>query len=282
MGKYILTDHPYLVNKAEPLDNKSKVQTIEERDKLVTDGLVYESLKTYVLDEKKWYEYDGSQWNEIISGSGGDLSDYQKKTDNTLNTTDKTIVGAINEVKDSVTTNYVDLTNKPSINGVELDGNKSLSDLGITNYDDTQVTADISTNKSDIASLKEYKQNKTDNTLDTTDKTITGAINEVNGNLLDTVGFSSNHKNIIHNRKNGLNPYTIPISAIINNASLTELKDIDSTDIGNGKTLVYDSSTQKHKYVANIGTDELVKMDGTTDAKYLSDLIDKSTVVNDN
>ena len=30
------------------------------------------------------------------------------------------------------------------------------------------------------------------------------------------------------------------------------------------------------------GTDELVKMDSTTDAKYLSDLIDKSTVVNDN
>ena len=134
--------------------------------------------------------FDGS----AISGGSGDLSDYQKKTDNTLTTTDKTIVGAINEVKDSVTTNYVDLTNKPSINGVELDGNKSLSDLGITNYDDTQVKADISTNKSDIASLKEYKQNKTDNTLDTTDKTITGAINEVNGNLLDTVGLSADYR----------------------------------------------------------------------------------------
>ena len=78
--------------------------------------------------------------------------------------------------------------------------------------------------------LTDY-QEKTDNTLTTTDKTITGAINEVNGNLLDTVGFSADYKNIILNRKNGLNPYTIPISAIINNASLTELKDIDSTDM---------------------------------------------------
>ena len=136
--------------------------------------------------------------------------------------------------------------------------------------------------KTEIANLNEYKQNKTDDTLTTTDKTITGAINEVNGNLLDTVGFSADYKNIILNRKNGLNPYTIPISAIINNTSLSELKDIDSTDVGNGKTLVYDSSIQKHKYVNTTGTDEFVKMDGTTDANYLSNLIDKSTVVNDN
>lgn len=121
-----------------------------------------------------------------------------------------------------------------------------------------------------------------DDTLTTTDKTITGAINEVNGNLLDTVEFSADYKNIILNRKNGLNPYTIPISAIINNASLTELKDIDNTDIGNGKTLIYDAVTGKHKYVESTGTDELVKMDSTGDAHYLVDLLDKQTVINDN
>ena len=129
--------------------------------------------------------------------------------------------------------------------------------------------------------LTDY-QKKTDDTLTTTDKTVVGGINEIYGTQLDTVGFSADYKNIILNRKNGLNPYTIPISAIIHNAKLTELNDIDSADIGNGKTLVYDSGTQKHKYVNTIGTDELVKMDSTTDAKYLSDLIDKSTVVNDN
>ena len=129
--------------------------------------------------------------------------------------------------------------------------------------------------------LTDY-QKKTDDTLATTDKTVVGGINEIYGTQLDTVGFSADYKNIILNRKNGLNPYTIPISAIIHNAKLTELNDIDSADIGNGKTLVYDSGTQKHKYVNTIGTDELVKMDSTTDAKYLSDLIDKSTVVNDN
>ena len=130
--------------------------------------------------------------------------------------------------------------------------------------------------------LDTNKQDKTDNALDTTDKTVVGAINEINGNTLDNVTFSADYKNIIINRKNGLNPYTIPIASIINNAKIIELNDVDSTDIGNGKTLVYDGATQKHKYVSSIGTDELVKMDSTTDAKYLSELIDKSTVVNDN
>ena len=142
-------------------------------------------------------------------------------------------------------------------------------------FDDTQI-------KKDIADLKADKQDKTDNTLNTTDKTVAGAINEVNGNLLDNVTFSADYKNIILNRKSGLNPYTIPISSIIHNAKLTELNDIDSADIGNGKILVYDSTTKKHKYVDLTGTDELVKMDSTTDAKYLTDLIDKQTVVNEN
>ena len=173
------------------------------------------------------------------------------------------------------TTNYNDLLNKPSINGVELSGNKSLSDLGIINYDDTAI-------KSDITDLQTDKQDKTDNTLDTTDKTVVGAINEINGNALDNVGFSSDYKNIIINRKSGLNPYTIPISSIIHNAKITELNDVDSTNIGDGKTLVYDSATQKHKYVDSTGTDELVKMDSTSTAKYLEDLIDKTTIVNDN
>ena len=173
------------------------------------------------------------------------------------------------------TTDYADLTNKPSINSIELSGNKTLADLGITNYDDTQV-------KADIADLKSDKQDKTDNLLKTTDKTVAGAINEINGNLLGNVTFSADFKNIIINRKSGLNPYTIPIASIIHNAKIAELNDVDSTNIGDGKTLVYDGATQKHKYVDSTGTDELVKMDSTTDAKHLSELIDKSTIINDN
>lgn len=196
----ILINTGFDVGSSSPIDNRTIKNTINERDKLVSEGKVYENLKVYCKDTKKEYRWTGTEWEISFSGSG-DLTDYQKKTDDTLTTTNKTVVGAINEIY---------------------------------------------------------------------------------GTQLDTVGFSADYKNIILNRKNGLNPYTIPISAIIHNAKLTELNDIDSTDIGNGKTLVYDSSTQKHKYVDSIGTDELVKMEASSDAKYLSDLIDKSTVVNDN
>lgn len=51
------------------------------------------------------------------------------------------------------TTDYANLSNKPKINEVELTGNKTLSDLSI--------------------------QSTSDNTLNTTDKTIVGAINEL-------------------------------------------------------------------------------------------------------
>ena len=61
----------------------------------------------------------------------------------------------------SGTTNYNALLNKPSINGVDLIGNKTLADLGITNYDDTQVKADIG-----------KKANATDLTTHTSDTDI--------------------------------------------------------------------------------------------------------------
>ena len=144
------------------------------------------------------------------------------------------------------------------------------------------ISNDDAVNKEYVDNSILTKQDKTDNALDTTDKTVVGAINEINGNALDTVTFSADYKNIIINRKSGNNPYTIPIASIIHNAKLIELNDVDSTNIGDGKTLVYDSATQKHKYVSSTGTDELVKMDSTTDAKHLSDLIDKQTIVNDN
>ena len=92
--------------------------------------------------------------------------------------------------------------------------------LLIENSEDLKSVLDLKADKSDIANLKSDKQDKTDNTLDTTDKTVVGAINEINGNTLDNVTFSADYKNIIINRKNGLNPYTIPIASIINNAKL--------------------------------------------------------------
>ncbi len=153
-------------------------------------------------------------------------------------------------------------------------------------YDDTEVRGLIDTNKANIATntsdISDLTTKIGTTAMGTTATDVTGAVAEVNGNQLDTVSFSSDYKNIVLNRKNGLNPYSIPIAAIINHAKLVELGDIDTADIGNGKTLIYDATTQTHKYVESKGTDELVKMDAASDAHYLADLLDKQTIVNDN
>ena len=340
--KGIQTANEFSLRKKEYLDDRQSFDTIADMGGFddVPDGFITlnkENGKRYEYNSSNTIDIDLGKWREYKSGGSISFDDWKEDTDykkDTLVVKNSTLyICAIAHtstqdfdddlaggnwnvyVGGSGTTNYNDLLNKPSINGVDLVGNKTLADLGITNYDDTQVKTDITdlqNNKvdkvigkslvddteitrlasinnyddtqitKDIADLKADKQDKTDNTLETTDKTVVGAINEINGNSLDTVGFSSDYKNIILNRKNGTNPYTIPIASIIHNSKITEFNDVDDTNIGDGKTLVYDGDTKKHKYVDITSTDELVKMDSTTDAKYLSDLIDKSTIVNDN
>lgn len=71
-----------------------------------------------------------------ISGGTVDLSKYQLKTDETLNTTDKTIVGAINELNEKV-----DLSDYVTKN--ELDerlASIDLSTLATTEYVDNQIS----------------------------------------------------------------------------------------------------------------------------------------------
>jgi len=100
--------------------------------------------------------------------------------------------------------NYANLTGKPKVNNVELSGNKSLADLGIT-YSAIKPATGVP--KSDLASdvqaslgkadtalqsvpntyrtasdqdvIDATKQPKTDNTLSTTSKQVAGAINEL-------------------------------------------------------------------------------------------------------
>ena len=95
------------------------------------------------------------------------------------------------------TGDYNALKNKPSINGVELSGDKTLAELGIEKYDDSQV-------KQMINNLSYRKQEKSDVALKTQDKTLVGAINEINHGLLDNVTFSADYKNIILNRKGNI------------------------------------------------------------------------------
>lgn len=154
-------------------------------------------------------------------------------------------------------------------------------------YDDTQIKqniTDLQTNKVDKVSGKSLVDDTEIvrlGTLDNYDDTnIKASIKTVSDGLMASAGYSADYKKIEIVTKAG-DKKEIDVAPIISHAKLTELSDVDDTNIGDEKTIVYDSATQKHKYVDSTGTDELVKMTSSTEAKYLSELIDKGTIVND-
>ena len=71
-GKGIKITSGFDLSAKLPLDNRYIVKTLEERDSHVTNNRAYEGMKVYVLDEKKEYTYDGTEWTEQ-----GGISDEQ-------------------------------------------------------------------------------------------------------------------------------------------------------------------------------------------------------------
>ena len=104
----------------------------------------------------------------------------QNITDNNLETTDKTVVGAINELdsdKQDKTDNALTTTSKTVVGAIneintEVDLKQNITDNNLTTNAKTIVGA--------INELDNNKQNITDNNLETEAKTVVGAINEIN------------------------------------------------------------------------------------------------------
>lgn len=96
----------------KPLDNRISYATLEAM-RAVTDANIYEGCEAYCVETDKYYKFKSTntvdastgKWRERESGGGG-------------------------------TTDYSNLTNKPSINDVELSGNKTASDLGLADTND--------------------------------------------------------------------------------------------------------------------------------------------------
>ena len=246
-----------------PLDTREVVEDISERDALITSNIAYEGMIVYVKTEKKHYklvDLTTPKWEELGSGSGGDLSDYQKIDEDTLTTNDKTIPGAINELdaeigntthyeKDDTNTGlivvadgtltdntteieekdvlgiatvgeYVKLVNATGINKILEDTDDRLDKIEtVKNADFKQAIidevldgvqpkyvtqaeydslSDTDKNNPKIeyhitdAPIVEY-QLKTDDNLTTTDKTTTGAINELDAEIGDKREFTPKH-----------------------------------------------------------------------------------------
>ena len=246
-----------------PLDTREVVEDISERDALITSNIAYEGMIVYVKTEKKHYklvDLTTSKWEELGSGSGGDLSDYQKIDEDTLTTNDKTIPGAINELdaeigntthyeKDDTNTGlivvadgtltdntteieekdvlgiatvgeYVKLVNATGINKILEDTDDRLDKIEtVKNADFKQAIIDKILDgvkpkyvtKAEYDSLSDADKNnpkieyhitdapiveyqlKTDDDLTTTDKTTTGAINELDAEIGDKREFTPKH-----------------------------------------------------------------------------------------
>ena len=77
----ILVNTGFDVGSSNPIDSRTVKNTTNERDALVTDGLVYENLKVYCKDTQTEYRWTGTDWEEVgTGGTGGtvDLSGYAK------------------------------------------------------------------------------------------------------------------------------------------------------------------------------------------------------------
>ena len=106
----ILVNTGFLVGSESPIDEKAKVQTLADRDQLVTEGLAYESLRTYVVDEKKWYEFDGTDWKEVNEGSGSNNIDDTKYTSTTTYSSKK-IENTFAKCQDLIIDEYIPVSN---------------------------------------------------------------------------------------------------------------------------------------------------------------------------
>ena len=214
---------------------------------------------------------DSKARNAISSTRSSLENNFQKKTDDTLGTTSKTIPGAINEIKDSVD----NLDGKFSVEQTETKydmkyNGKTIANIGLTLAEDQIAGGDGSFN----IDLTPY-QTKNDDTLTTTNKTISGAINEVNTQCkdivdkkIDNVTLSDNALTFLANNKN-IKTITLPSTTGgasddgIKTVSSKVLATVPSSDITlDGPVTVNNISINKDRryYIEFLGTKKLCSL----------------------
>ena len=155
-----------------PLDSKSVVQTIAERDTFVTDNLVYEGLEVYVKDTGHKYRYNGTSWIDLDTQSGSESGTGEGLTTEQAQqlTTAYEHSQTPHVSADDIPTKTSDLTNDSNF----------ITSIPSEYVTETELKAKgYLTSHQDISGL----QPKTDDSLTTTDKTVIGAINELKTNM---------------------------------------------------------------------------------------------------
>lgn len=110
-GKGISLASGFDLGAKSPLDSRSIVNTIAERDAHVSGNRAYPGMAVYVLEEQKEYRYTGTKWVEILN----DLSAVHEHTNkDVLDSITALDISAWN-AKSDFSGSYNDLTDKPTI-----------------------------------------------------------------------------------------------------------------------------------------------------------------------
>ena len=119
-GKGIVIASGFDLSAKSPLDTRSIVNTIEERDAHVTGNRAYPGMTVYVLDEQKEYRYDGVGWTEMINDLSAVHSHDNKEVLDSITAIDianwnakSDFSGSYNDLSDlpTIPTKVSDLTN---------------------------------------------------------------------------------------------------------------------------------------------------------------------------
>ena len=82
----ILINTGFDLGSSSPIDNRTVKNTTDERDALISDGLVYENLKVYCKDTQTEYRWTGTEWEivDIVEIPSYNDREYRRLIDNSV------------------------------------------------------------------------------------------------------------------------------------------------------------------------------------------------------
>ena len=200
-SKGYLTEHQDISDKVDKINGKglsTNDYTTEEKNKL---SGIEENANNYSLPIASSTALGGIKIgsglsidsNGVLSSNGGgssDLSNYQTKTDNNLTTTNKTIVGAINEL-DIEGIKAEDYDNDPVVVG-----NNLVARVSALETNESEVLSRVNsleTNKADVSRVSALETNKADKSSIPTSLPANGGNSNTVGGFSIWVGTQSEY-----------------------------------------------------------------------------------------
>ena len=147
-GKGIVLTTGFDLGAKTPLDSRSIVNTIAERDAHVSGNRAYAGMSVYVLENQKEYRYTGTEWVEILN----DLSAVHEHTNK--NVLDNITLEDISNwnAKSDFSGSYNDLTDKPTIptNVSQLTNDLSLATEEFVTTEISKIDLSVLATKDDL------------------------------------------------------------------------------------------------------------------------------------